>query len=204
MSIYIPSHFAGDEATGRGLIAGHPFATLITTAAEGPQITHLPLLLDESGTALIGHVARPNPHWRAFGQGETVAIFHGPHAFVSRGWYENPADNVPTWNYATVHVTGRPVLADAAGTRAAVERLAARFEPPELAPIAEVKLERLLQGIVAFRIPIARLEVKFKMSQNKPAADRAGVIRGLRAGGESSTADWMEFGDRPQIPEGPG
>ena len=192
MTLYIPKHFAGDDATARKLIAEHPFAALVTAAAEDVQVTHLPLLLDDSGDALIGHVAKPNPHWRAFEQGETTAIFHGPHAFVSRGWYENPADNVPTWNYATVHATGRPVLADAAETRAAVERLVARFEPPTLAPIAEAKLERLLHGIVAFRMPIARLEVKFKMSQNKPPADRAGVIRGLRKAGEDATVAWME------------
>jgi transcriptional regulator len=192
LSIYIPSHFKGDDATGRELIAAYPFATLVTAAGGDVQVTHLPLLLDDSGAALIGHVARPNPHWQVFENGDTVAIFHGPHAFVSRGWYENPADNVPTWNYAAVHVSGRPVIADAAQTRAAVERLAARFEPPSLPPIAEEKLGRLLQGIVAFRMPVARLEIKFKMSQNKPAADRAGVIRGLRTAGEQATVAWME------------
>jgi transcriptional regulator len=194
VTIYIPPSFAGDATTGRQLIADDPFATLITTTTGAPYITHLPLLLDGSRW-LIGHMARANPHWQKFADGDTVAVFHGPHAFVSRGWYENPADNVPTWNYAAVHVSGKPALADAAATREAVERLAARFEPPALAPIAEEKLQRLLQGIVAFRMLIARLEVKFKMSQNKAAADRAGVIAGLRASGrpeDLATADWMQ------------
>jgi transcriptional regulator len=195
MSGYIPSHFAGDDAAGRELMARHPFATLVTSTTDAPRITHLPLLLDDAGTALIGHVARPNPHWQAFEHGRTVAIFHGPHAFVSRGWYRDPADNVPTWNYATVHVTtGRPRFADAAGTRAAVLKLTQRFEPPELAPIQEEKLARLLKGIVAFHLPIERLEVKLKMSQNKPA-EIAGVMAGLRATGgtdELATLQWME------------
>jgi transcriptional regulator len=194
MTVYIPRHFAGDEATARRLIADHPFAVLVTGGAAGVHATHLPLLLDDDGAALLGHMARPNPHWQAFATGTTVAIFQGPHAFVSRGWYREPADNVPTWNYAAVHVTGRPVPLDEAGARDAVERLAARFEPPSLPPIAEGKLGRLLHGIVAFRMPIERLEAKFKMSQDKPA-EIAGVIAALQATGrhdELATARWME------------
>ena len=195
MSIYIPPHFSGDAATARQLIADHPFATLVTAPGGDIHVTHVPLLLDEAGTSLTGHVARANPHWRLLEAADSVAVFHGPHAFVSRGWYENPADNVPTWNYATVHVTGRARLQPAAGNRATLEHLAARFEPPGLPAIDAAKMERLPQGIVAFHLPIRALEVKFKMNQNKTAADRAAVIRGLRAAGapESvATADWMQ------------
>ena len=206
MTVYIPRHFVGDEATARKLIADFPFAILVTGGAAGVHVTHLPLLLGDDGAALIGHVARPNPHWQAFAQGTTVAVFQGPHAFVSRGWYRDPGDNVPTWNYAAVHVTGRPVALDDAGARAAVERLAARFEPPGLPAIAEAKLGKLLHGIVAFRMPIERLEVKFKMSQNKPA-EVAGVIAGLEATGrhdELATARWMgESGDGLPTPREP-
>jgi transcriptional regulator len=194
MTVYIPRHFTGDDATARKLIADFPFAILVTGGAAGVHVTHLPLLLDDAGAALVGHVARPNPHWQAFEEGETVAVFQGPHAFVSRGWYRDPADNVPTWNYATVHVTGRPRLCDAAATRAAVERLSARFEDPALAPVLEGKMGGLLKGIVAFELPIERLEAKFKMSQNKPA-EIAGVIANLKATGrpdELATAAWME------------
>lgn len=194
MTVYIPRHFAGDEATARRLIADHPWTILVTGGSAGVHVTHLPLLLDDAGAALIGHMARPNPHWQAFAHGETVAVFQGPHAFVSRGWYRDPADNVPTWNYATVHVTGRPGILDAAGTRAAVEMLSARFEDPALPPVHERKMGGLLNGIVAFRLPVDKLEVKFKMSQNKPP-EIAGVIAGLKATGrhdELATARWME------------
>jgi transcriptional regulator len=194
LTVYIPRHFEGDDATARRLIADHPFAILATGGAAGVHVTHLPLLLDEGGAGLIGHVARVNPHWQAFVDGHTVAIFQGPHAFVSRGWYRDPGDNVPTWNYAAVHVSGRPILADAAETRRAVERLTARFEPKGLPPIGEEKFARLLKAIVAFHLPIEKLEVKFKMSQNKPA-EVAGVIEGLKATGrhdELATARWME------------
>lgn len=197
MSIYIPRHFSGDHALAREIIAKHPFATLVTAAAGGMQVTHLPLLLQ--GEALVGHVARPNPHWQSFGEGETVAIFHGPHAFVSRGWYTDPAGNVPTWNYAVVHVAGRPELLGPEQTLAAVTDLSARFEPPCLPPVDAGYRDRLLKGIIAFRLPLARVEVKTKMSQNKPAAERAGIVAGLRAAGDAeslATAEWMEAHER--------
>lgn len=197
MTTYIPRQFGGDAAVARELIARHPFATLVTADAGGVQITHLPLLLQ--GEALVGHVARPNPHWQKFDAGETVAIFHGPHAFVSRGWYEDPVGNVPTWNYATVHVSGRAELLGPAETLAAVTDLSARFEPPCLPPVEAAYRDGLLQGIVAFRLPLARVEVKLKMSQNRSAADRAGVVAGLRAAGDAeslATAQWMETHER--------
>ena len=194
MPLYTPDHFAApDGPPARALIDTHPFATLIT-ALDGvePQITYLPLLLD--GNDLLGHMAKPNPHWQRFAQGRTVALFHGPHAFVSSRWYQNPADNVPTWNYAVVHAHGRPELLDTSGAHAVLARVTARFEQGP-ATTAPDKAERLLNGIVAFRMPIARLEVKFKMSQNKSAADRAGVAAGLRATGrpeDRAVADWMQ------------
>ncbi|HUR39550.1 MAG TPA: FMN-binding negative transcriptional regulator [Verrucomicrobiae bacterium] len=193
MSIYIPRHFTGDDATGRELIVAYPFATLVTTTNAGPHVTHLPLLLGPTGRTLVGHVARVNPHWQHFDKGDTIAVFHGPHAFVSRGWYRDPADNVPTWNYAAVHVSGRPRQVDEAQSRAAVEQLTARFEPQGLPPMNEEKLARLLGGIVAFHLRIERLEVKLKMSQNKPE-EVAGVIKGLRETGrhdDIATADYM-------------
>lgn len=194
MAIYTPDYFAGpDGPLARQLIADYPFATLISHAdGVEPQITYLPLLLD--GDALLGHVARLNAHWQRFAQGGTIALFHGPHAFVSPRWYMRPADNVPTWNYAVVHVHGRPQLLDENGARSAIERLTARFDPG-VATTAPEKVERLLQGIVAFRMPIARLEAKFKLNQNKSAADRDGVIAGLRANGraeDSAVANWMQ------------
>lgn len=191
--MYIPPHFAGDAATARRLIADHPFATLVTPGTGALHVTHLPLTLE--GDTLTGHVARPNPHWQALEVADSIAIFHGPHAFVSRGWYENPSDNVPTWNYAAVHVTGRAQLLPVGENRALVERLAAVFEPPGTPATRVDKMERLPQAIVAFRLPLTRVEVKVKMNQNKTAADRRGVIAGLRATGraeDAAVADWMQ------------
>lgn len=198
MSLYIPRHFTGDAATGRRLIEAHPFATLVSAATGPAHITHLPLLLDNFGEALIGHLARVNPHAAVLPAVPATAIFHGPHAFVSRHWYRDPADNVPTWNYAAVHVTGTPKLLDEAATRAAVLQLAARFEPQDGPAIREEKLSALLGGIVAFALPLDRMEVKLKLSQNKPA-ERDGILAGLRAAGDAdsiATADWMDASGR--------
>lgn len=188
--IYVPKHFEGDEATARRLIADYPFATLITSApGTEPNITYIPLLLEDG--ALLGHIARANPHWQRFGDGPSVALFHGPHAYVSPRWYENPSEQVPTWNYAVVHAHGRPQPQDG-DARAHLERLAAHFENGQPLPTDPAKIDRLQHGVVAFRMPIERLEIKFKMNQNKSVADRAGVIRGLREAGEAATADWMQ------------
>lgn len=193
MSLYAPAHFAqADRADAVALIAAHPFATLIT-AVDGaePQVSHLPLLVE--GDALVGHLAKANPHWQRFEHGSTIAIFHGPHAYVSPRWYAQPERNVPTWNYATVHVSGRPQLLDRAAAQSSLAKLTRAFDPHWQAD--EATLLRLLPGIVAFRLPIARIEAKFKMSQNKTPADRSGVVDGLLAAADRGAHDvalWMK------------
>lgn len=195
MALYVPTAFASRDAVlARQLIDAHPFATLITTVdGAAPQISHLPMLLDGDGDALLGHLARANPHWQRFEAGHTLAVFHGPHAYISPTAYEKPEAGVPTWNYATVHVEGCPALLDDAAAAALLDRLTARFEPDGHRTATEV-VARMLGGIVAFRMPIARLTPKFKMSQNRSAADRAGVMAALEATGradERAVARWM-------------
>ena len=111
MSVYQPPAFVPrNRDAAWQLVHDYPFATLITKAADEPQISHLPLLYRaESATpgALIGHMARANPHWQRFAEGPTLALFHGPHAYVSPSWYLEPEVAVPTWNYAVVHVRAR-------------------------------------------------------------------------------------------------
>ncbi|WP_043114164.1 FMN-binding negative transcriptional regulator [Solimonas soli] len=191
MSLYTPRHFEGERAAALRLIDAHPFATLITTL-DGAEalVSHLPLL--RQGEALHGHMARANPHWRAFAAGRTLAVFHGPHAYVSPRWYEEPAQHVPTWNYASVHVAGRPQTLDDAGAQATLATLTAHFDPAFRA--TDENVARLLPAIVAFRLPIERLEAKFKMSQNRSAGDRAGVAAALAAQASAdarAVAEWM-------------
>lgn len=193
--MYTPRHFAAREAEhARRIISAHPFATLITSPLAGAlQITLLPLLLE--GDFLYGHVAKPNPHWQAFAQGHTLALFQGPHQYISPRWYETPAEHVPTWNYISVQVHGQPEVLDAAGARGVVERLTAYYEQGQWSAQPD-KLERLLPGIVAFRLPLTRIEAKFKMSQNRSAADRAGVMQALHRSGraeDAAVAEWMSL-----------
>jgi transcriptional regulator len=200
--MYVPDHFSESElAWLHGLMRRHPFASLVSARpGEAPFATHLPLLLDagrgELGT-LVGHVARANPHWRAFdGRTQTLAIFSGPHAYVSARWYPSTR-RVPTWNYLAVHASGRPRILDdpsrvisslrslMSENDASLSEAAAAFGAGarELADIPFPHLEKLLRRLVAFELPIERLEGKRKLSQNTSVKERRALIAGLRAAG---------------------
>jgi transcriptional regulator len=193
--MYVPKHFAETDVERlRALMRAHAFATLVSMTDGVPFATHVPLLLDpERGPlgTLVGHLARANPQWQAFdGSSPALAIFQGPHAYVSPRWFAS-TPNVPSWNYEVVHASGAPrVLDDPAAVRALLERSAATFEagaatPWTLASVTENYLAGLQRGIVAFEIPIEQLEGKWKLSQDKHQADRAGIAAGLRAEGRS-------------------
>ena len=202
MSLYIPHTFEAGAAAVAQLLRDHPFATLVSLAEPEPFISHLPLEyraeLGARGT-LLGHVARANPHWRHFGTGASIAIFHGPHAYVSPSWYTAPATAVPTWNYAVAHVHGRAeVMTDPAETRALLDTLIGRYEANRAAPwrlqLEGRALEAMLDAIVGFRLAIERIDVKLKLSQNRSSGDRERVIAALRAEGYAdadASADWM-------------
>jgi transcriptional regulator len=204
--MYVPKHFVEDDpARLAALIAAHDFATLVTEGEDGPFATHLPLLLDPArgrkGT-LIGHVARANPHWRWFDGRRGLAIFAGAHAYVSPRWYK-AAPAVPTWNYVAVHATG-PVRAieEPTALRAIIDRLAARYEgdgPWRLADQPARFTDGMLRGIVGLELAIERLEGKAKLSQNRSAEDRAGVVAALDAAGTPGAralADEMRRAER--------
>jgi len=203
VSLYIPAHFARDDrAPIARLMHDHPFATLITQTAPEPLISHLPLLLvagcEPHGT-LIGHFARANAHWQAAPGAQSIAIFLGPHAYVSPSWYNEPARMVPTWNYAAVHAHGTlEIVDDAAVTRGTLDLLIHRFEASRPAPWQferpEAERAALVGGIVAFRLRIKHIEAKFKLSQNRSLEDRLRVIAALHAedhADATATAEWM-------------
>jgi transcriptional regulator len=155
--------------------------------------THLPFLLDETrgpnGT-LLGHMARANPHWQGLRTGvESLVIFQGPHAYISPGWYVSE-QAVPTWNYTAVHAYGSASLMEnPQRVRELLERTVHTFEgdTPQAwstARLDESYITNLARGIVAFELPIARLEGKRKLGQNRPPADVAAAATGLRARGD--------------------
>jgi transcriptional regulator len=192
--MYVPAHFdASDPAWCRDLIRREPFGVLVTVDAAGaPFATHLPFLVDEGpgplGT-LLGHVARANPQWRDLAGRPALAIFAGPHAYVSPSWY-GTHPSVPTWNYVAVHAYGVPRLVeDPERVDALLGRLVATHEDGRAAPWRFASLPAdylggMRRGIVAFEIPLDRLEGKAKLSQNRGAADRARVRAALAASGD--------------------
>src|SRR5262249_48175484 len=135
---YIPRSFAlRDPEQIARLVAEHPFATLVTTSEGEPQVSHVPLQFDRAngphGT-LLGHMARANPHWQHFASAPSVAIFHGPHAYVSPAWYAEPATAVPTWNYCVAHLHGTAELMDERDKRALLDAMVERYESGRDAP----------------------------------------------------------------------
>lgn len=191
--MYLPKHFAEPDAQRiADLIHEQGFATLVVQHQGQPFASHVPLLFDpasgEKGV-LYGHLARANPQWQSFADGAPVlAIFHGPHAYVSPSWYLTPG--VPTWNYAVVHVRGRVRLIDDAEQAGAIvaalteqyDGLVADPDGPVLAP---EKWQAMLAGIVGFAIDIDDIQGKFKLSQNRSKEDRQRVIAKL---GQSDAA----------------
>jgi transcriptional regulator len=193
--MYVPPLFKEDRIDVlHAAIRQSGLATLVTLTADGLIASHVPMLLDTEpapyGT-LLGHVARPNPQARGAAPGvQALAIFQGPDAYITPSWYATKRDNakvVPTWNYVAIHAYG-PIefFGDADRLRAIVTRLSERQETPRAEPWAVSDapadyIEGMLKGIVGFALPIARLDGKWKMSQNRPAVDRASVVSGLQA-----------------------
>jgi transcriptional regulator len=190
--MYIPAAFRETHPDVlHALIREHSFATLVSQVDGQLFATHLPFLLDPArgpnGT-LRGHMARANPHWHSFSEGEpALVIFQGPHAYISPSWYL-AEQAVPTWNYSAVHAYGTPsVVSDWNAVRRLLEDTVATFEAnlPEqwsTSRAGEDYIANMGKAIVAFEIPIARLEGKRKLSQNRPA-DVESAAAGLRAHG---------------------
>jgi len=198
MTLYIPPHFRNED---RGqlleFMREHGFATLVTAGGGGLGVSHVPLLVEEHGgkVFLRGHLARANPQWESLeGASDVLAIFHGPHAYVSPTWYVNHP-SVPTWNYAVVHAHGKARLTDADGLHEIVTELSGIYEagndPPwRLSDQPEAYSSSMLGMIVGFEIEVERIEAKFKLSQNRPA-EIARVAERLEAAGERELAQMM-------------
>ena len=186
--VYLPPAFT--ETREEVLVAHierHDFGLLVTQGSAGLIASQIPFLIERRDGKLYleGHIARANPQADDLdGTGEALAIFAGPHAYISPGWYQTgPA--VPTWNYASVHAYGTARrMADPDWLRNLVGRLSQRHETRETTPwrmaeLPEPYVASMLTGIVGLEIAVSRLEGKFKLSQNRPAADRPRIIAAL-------------------------
>ena len=211
--MYVPEAFRLDDRDRiTEVMRAFDFALLVTAPGGRPQASHLPFLYDpeplsEAGPqgTLLGHMARPNPQWRDFaalaeaGQ-EALVIFQGPHAYISPTWYGAGPPTVPTWNYVAVHAYGLPrVIEDTAEVRMLLDRLVvtqeAGLEPAwSTATLSEKYMAGMQRGLVAFEIPVSRLEAKAKLSQNKTPAQLAAataVLEDAEALPARQTGIWM-------------
>ena len=200
--MYVPSQFTEERVPVlHEAIERIGFGTLVTLGADGMTASHVPMLVAAEpapfGT-LLGHLARANPQSRtALADQEALAIFAGPHAYITPSWYETKRQTgkvVPTWNYVAIHAYGRlRFIDDPERARANVTGLTKRHEANRANPWAVTDappdfIAAMLKAIVAFELTITRLEGKWKMSQNRPAEDRAGVVAGLTADGSTEVA----------------
>jgi len=196
--MYVPDHFREDRPDVlHDAVRRIGFATLVT---QGLDANHLPMLLQDG--VLRGHVARANPVWKA-GAGEALAIFLGPHAYVSPNWYPSKAETgkaVPTWNYITVHARGTIAwIQDADWLRAHVTALSETHERPRENPwsVGDAPasyVDAMLRAIVGFELAVTDIQGKWKLSQNRDDADRAGVRDGLLKDGNADLSRLMDQG----------
>jgi transcriptional regulator len=195
--MYQPPHFREDRLeVQHALIRAQPLGLLVTAGPGGLQANHIPFLVDTDGSphgTLRAHLARGNPQWRELAAVEECLVaFQGPQTYISPSLYPTKHEHgkaVPTWNYITVHAWGRPqVIDDVSWLRRQVDDLTSHQEGSRPAPwtvsdAPESYVAAQLKGIVGIEIPIARIEGKWKVSQNRPTVDRAGVVAGLRGSG---------------------
>ena len=198
--MYTPEHFRMDPAALQALLAGHSAGELITATPRGLLATLVPFVHDAAAGphgALLGHLARNNEQWQLPVHGEALVVLHGPDAHVSPQSYASKAEHgrvVPTWNSVSAHVYGELVVHDdAQWTGALVDRLTRHHEdhrpaPWQVSDAPEHFIAGQLRAIVGVELRITRIQAKAKLSQNRPAADVAGVIRDARAGGDTAMA----------------
>ena len=179
-----------DVEVAREIVRAHPFATIVTA---GLHATHMPCLVDEAapGLAVLGHVARADPVAERLGE-PVLMIFHGPHGYVSASWYGS--DTIPTWNHVTLHLRGTPELLDDAMPvlRRTVDRFEAAVERPWSLDRMGSQADEMAARVVAFRLAPVSWHVEAKLSQDKPADERARVLAGLERAGPYANAPLAE------------
>ena len=215
--MYIPAHFKEDRVPVlHDAIRQSGFGTLVTFGARGLEASHVPMLINSVpapfGT-LNGHIARTNPQWRdAEEEVQGLAIFLGPNTYVTPSWYptkQKTGKVVPTWNYVAIHAYGTvSFYDDPSRLRSHVTRLTethetARPKPWAVTDAPQNFVDAMLKGIVGFTLSIARLEGKWKMSQNRPAEDIAGVREGLaREDSDTQRAVAEIMANKARTPDG--
>lgn len=198
--MYIPKfNQVDDRALLLEAMQAYPFALLVGSDGTAPPTgTHLPLVVKDEGPhgVLLGHFAHANSHWQQLAHREALVVFSGPHAYISPSLYAD-ADAVPTWNYIAIHAYGTlEPMKDEAGKMALLEEMIQAFEPdylPRWHAMPDGLRRTMLAGITGFRLPIDRIEGKFKLSQNRPESDRHTIQleHGQGSADQQELARWM-------------
>jgi transcriptional regulator len=205
--MYQPAHHREDRLDNQhALIRAFPLGTLVTVGPSGLVANHVPFLIDPEASklgTLRAHIARANPQWREFDPAaEALVIFQGAERYITPSWYETKRETgkvVPTWNYAVVHAYGpMRAIEDQSWLRQQIEDLtrvneAGRAAPWQVADAPESFVAAMARGIVGLEIEIARIEGKWKVSQNRPEADRRGVVQGLQAEADAPAHEMAEL-----------
>lgn len=186
--MYIPAYYRNNNLSEvERFIREHSFACLVSTMESKPWATHIPIELEsnEKGESVLsGHISKANPQWKSFSNGETVlAIFQGPHSYVSSSWYNHL--NVPTWNYMAVHVYGKMRILNDEEQYGKLKAMVDRYEKIAKEPIDMDKfpvdmMSKYMKGIVGFEMSMDKIEGKWKMSQNRDEEDKARIILELK------------------------
>lgn len=185
----------------QAFVQAYPFGVLVSSDLTA---THLPFIvdIDEEGiVTLYGHFARANRHWRQLDRKEVMVVLNGPHDYISPRWYQS-LPNVPTWNYAAVQLKGCLSILDDKQTLDVMERTFAQFEPTLLADnvvSTPAYRQKLLRGIVAFKIVITQWQGKQKLGQQRSLADQQGVVKGLQASNTPSAQGLLHYMQMMQI-----
>jgi transcriptional regulator len=191
-----PYNRVEDRAELLEFMRANNFAVLVTGLGGRLHASHLPLTVHEEGgqPVIDMHMAESNPQWREFFDEEVLVVFSGPHSYISPRWYED-AERVPTWNYAAVHAYGIPIVIDDPAAKRASQRRLVEFMDPQWLPKFDALSERyvtgMLRGIVNFRIPVTRLETRWKLSQNRGRREMELIVGALEEQGEGALAGLM-------------
>jgi len=189
-----------DQAAHLPYMRAYSFATLASAGPGGLMATHLPFAIEarEGRIELLAHMAKANPQWRDFGaEAEVMVVFMQPHAYIAPRLYDS-RQNVPTWNYVAVHAYGRATLIEARADKLELQKkLIRQYDPDYLAQmdtLPESYIDAKLAAIVSFGIAVTRIEARYKLSQDKNAAERERIARDLEASADGVVADtarWM-------------
>src|SRR6187431_2613411 len=185
MAMYTPKHFQNNDPEDvRRFLEANGFGILVSQTSGQLYATHLPMLLSADGTRLTGHMARGNQQGKSFGTpGEVLAIFSGPHTYISSSWYDH--QNVSTWNYVAVHVYGTLRVIAEDELRASLKQLNDKYEknsekPARVEDLPDDYMKHALMGITGFEIDITRVEATYKLSQNRDAKNHQTIINELQ------------------------